>query len=92
MGRDRYERRPRGHSFGATYSGITERNRPILEALTRDWIDYHDFREAHPEIGGRTLSACLNSLIRHGYVEQQCREDEDGNFQGFNYRRTERGL
>jgi predicted transcriptional regulator len=72
--RDRYEKLPRGHSFGATHSGITNDNRPILELVSAEWESYIDAFARIKAATGRSpqsISACLRSLRRHGLIEWQ---------------------
>jgi len=70
--RDRYEGRPRGHSFGATHSGITLDNKPILELLTDAFEDYPAALARIKVLTGRSgssVSGCIRGLRRHGLVE-----------------------
>ena len=69
--KDRYER-PRGHSFGATHSGVTNENRPILSLLLDEWEDYGNMVA---RIGIAThrspssISGCIRGLRRHGLID-----------------------
>lgn len=76
--RDRYEGRPRGHCFGATYDGITARNRPVLEAFPADWTDADQAaRIVQAALRAPNLvsvSACIRSLRRHGLIEARAAE------------------
>ena len=72
--RDRYERRNTGHSFGATYSGVTDKNRPVLDAFPIEWTDeWEAFKivELASGLSPRSIRPCINSLVRHGLIEER---------------------
>jgi hypothetical protein len=72
--RDRYEGKGHGHSFGATHSGITEKNRPVLDAFPTEWTDAFEAFElvcSKTGMARGSVRQCINALLRHGHIERR---------------------
>lgn len=70
--KDRYEGSGRGHSFGATHSGITMSNRQILELLDTSWETYEQCLlrlKAVTGRSGRGIAGAIRGLRRHGLID-----------------------
>ena len=79
--RDRYEGKSHGHSFGATNSGITATNRPVWESFPDKWTgagEAFQIVKGKTGMSGRSLCACINSLVRHGLIQRPSAVDSTG--------------